>query len=109
MRVFYFFLGSESAILTDLEDIWTMAIQNELEIPKSEFPRHRVVLIIPALYRRTFVKQYMTTLLVKMGFGHAFLTLDHVSAAFGAGLSEWQPFFKAGFPPYIFKRTILPS
>ena len=76
-----------------------MAIQNELEIPKSEFPRHRVVLVIPALYRRTFVKQYMTTLLVRMGFGHAFLTLDHVSAAFGAGLSEWQPFFfKQDFP-----------
>ena len=88
--------------MTDLEDIWTMAIQNELEIPKSEFPRHRVVLIIPSLYRRTFVKQYMTTLLARMGFGHAFLTLDHVSAAFGAGLSEWQPFFSGRIFPLHF-------
>jgi len=80
--------GSESSILTDLEDIWTNAIESELGIPKQEFGRYRVVLVIPAVYRRTLIKHYMTLLLFNMGFGGAFVTLDHVCAAFGAGLSH---------------------
>ena len=46
------------------------------------------MLIIPAIYNRSFVKQCMTVLLSRIGFGHAFVVQDHVCATFGAGLSH---------------------
>ena len=48
----------------------------------------QAVLIVPAIYNRSFVKQYLTVLLSKIGFGQAFLVQDHVAATFGAGLSQ---------------------
>ena len=81
-------LGSESALLTDLESIWSHALESELGIDRQDFGRYRVVLIIPAVFRRALVKRYMSLLLHNMGFAAAFLTLDHICAAFGAGLSK---------------------
>ena len=53
------------------------------------FPfKFQAVLIIPAIYNRSFVKQCMTVLLSRIGFGHAFVVQDHVCATFGAGLSH---------------------
>ena len=48
----------------------------------------QAVLIIPAIYNRAFIKQYMTVLLNKIGFSQAFVVQDHVAATFGAGLSQ---------------------
>ena len=54
--------GSQTAILADLETIWLHAIENLLKIPKSDLPKYRAVLIIPALYKRSLIKHYMVTL-----------------------------------------------
>jgi len=80
--------GSQTAILSDLECIWRHAIETELGIAPTDFGLYRVVLVIPAVYQRSLIKHYVTILLLKMGFGHAFVTQDHVAAAFGAGLSH---------------------
>jgi hypothetical protein len=60
--------GSQTAILADLETIWLYAIENLLKIPKSELPKFRAVLIIPALYKRSLIKHYMVTANVKRGW-----------------------------------------
>ena len=85
--------GSESSTLTDIEDIWTNAIESELGIPRRDFSRYRVVLVIPAVHRRGLVKHFMTLLLNSMGFAGAFVSIDHVCAAFGAGLGTNSFFF----------------
>lgn len=80
--------GSETAILADLEAIWCFAVESVLGIPKSEFPNLKAVIVIPALYKRSFVKHYMTLALAQIGFGQAFVLQDHVAATFGAGLGN---------------------
>ena len=78
--------GSQTSILADLETIWSHAVENILGIPRQEFCNYKAVVVIPALYKRTFVKHYMSLALAQLGFGHAFVLQDHVAATFGAGL-----------------------
>ena len=73
--------------MADLQTIWTHSIE-ELGINKSDLGNYRAVLVIPALYKRPLIKHYMTLLLQKIGFGHAFVLQDHVAATFGAGLGN---------------------
>ena len=80
--------GSKTAILADLEAIWSFAVETGLGIPRSEFPNLKAVIVIPALYKRSFVKHYMTLALSQIGFGQAFVLQDHVAATFGAGLGN---------------------
>lgn len=79
--------GSMTAILTDLEVIWTYILETHFMIPRKEFKNFKVVLIIPDIYNRTYLRELNTLLLLKMGFGAAFLLQDHVAATFGSGLS----------------------
>ena len=56
----------------------------------------KAVVVIPALYKRPYVKHYMTLILTQIGFGQAFLLQDHVAATFGAGLGIFQdPFMNS--------------
>ena len=73
--------------MADLQTIWTHSIE-ELGIDKNDLGNYRAVLVIPALYKRSLIKHYMTLLLQKIGFGHAFVLQDHVAATFGAGLGK---------------------
>ena len=75
--------------MADLQTIWTHSIE-ELGINKSDLGNYRAVLVIPALYKRPLIKHYMTLLLQKIGFGHAFVLQDHVAATFGAGLGKFE-------------------
>ena len=65
-------------------------LNKELGIDKSDLGNYRAVLVIPALYKRPLIKHYMTLLLQKIGFGHAFVLQDHVAATFGAGLGKFE-------------------
>ena len=78
--------GSQTAVLHDLESIWSYAVESLLRIPRNEFCHYKAVVVIPALYNRSFVKHYMSLALKQLGFSHAFVLQDHVAATFGAGL-----------------------
>ncbi|KAG8332324.1 actin-related protein 8-like isoform X1 [Homalodisca vitripennis] len=78
--------GSLTSVLTDLQDIWSWVIQFKLDIPISDLKHYRAVLIVPDIYNRHYLRELMTLLLNKMGFGSCFLLQDHVAATFGAGL-----------------------
>ncbi|KDR14149.1 actin-related protein 8 isoform X4 [Zootermopsis nevadensis] len=78
--------GSITAVLANLETIWTWAIRHRLEIPLRDLRHYKAVLIVPDIYNRQYLKELTTLLLCKIGFGGCFLLQDHVAATFGAGL-----------------------
>ena len=60
-RLFYPFLCNTfndvdyscvQAVLADIERIWTDSLVHELEIPRSAFPSHAIVLVIPDRFSR---------------------------------------------------------
>ncbi|GAB6018746.1 actin-like protein arp8 [Chamberlinius hualienensis] len=79
--------GSETAVLSDLEDIWGAAIQNYLEIPLKDLKHYRAVLVIPDVYSRRHVKEMVNLLLIRLGFGACTVHHEAVCSTFGAGLS----------------------
>lgn len=79
--------GSMTAVLADLQTIWTYILENHFQISSKDFKSHKAVLIIPDVYNRTHLRELMYLLLSKMGFGSCFLVQDHVAATFGSGLS----------------------
>lgn len=78
--------GSVTAILADLQQIWTHAMRQLLDIQPDQIGGLRAVLIVPDIYNRGHLRELLSLLLVRMGFGSAFLVQDHVVATFGAGM-----------------------
>lgn len=62
-----------TAVLADLEAIWKHIIETHLQVKSSEFKNYKVVLIIPDVYNRTFLRELMYLLLGSLGFGSCFL------------------------------------
>ena len=64
---------SRSNVLSMLEDLWTKALEDYLEIPRKEFKFYRVILIVPDIIERPVLKELMNLLLLRMEFAAAFL------------------------------------
>ena len=64
---------SRSNILSMLEDLWTKAVEDYLEIPRKEFKFYRVILVVPDIIERPILKELMNLLLLRMEFAAAFL------------------------------------
>ncbi|NP_001001400.1 actin-related protein 8 [Danio rerio] len=80
--------GSLSAVMMDLEHIWTHALQKLLQIPLKDLKYYRCILLIPDIYNRQHVKEIVNMLLVKMGFSAVVVHQESVCATFGSGLSS---------------------
>uniref|UniRef100_A0A2S2Q2R5 Actin-related protein 8 n=1 Tax=Sipha flava TaxID=143950 RepID=A0A2S2Q2R5_9HEMI len=78
--------GSLTAVLGDLETIWTHCINKLLDIKTSEFHNYKVILIIPDIFNRVHVREMMSMILLSMKFKACILIQDHVAATYGAGL-----------------------
>ncbi|XP_014676791.1 PREDICTED: actin-related protein 8-like [Priapulus caudatus] len=78
--------GSISSVVTDLETIWTRAIQGYLEIPPKDLKHYRAVLIVPDAYNKWHVRELVNLLLTNMGFSAVFVQQEAVCAIFGAGV-----------------------
>lgn len=55
-------------------------------ITHRDLPMYKAVLVIPDIYNRNYLRELMSLLLTKIGFGSCFFVQDHVAATFGAGL-----------------------
>ncbi|CAH1394970.1 unnamed protein product [Nezara viridula] len=77
--------GSLTGVLADLQAIWSWVISVRLGIPLQDLKNYRAVLVIPDIYNRQYLKEYVT-LLLDMGFSSCFLLQDHVAATFGCGV-----------------------
>ncbi|KAL7827600.1 hypothetical protein SRHO_G00333180 [Serrasalmus rhombeus] len=80
--------GSLSAVLADVETIWSHAVQKLLEIPLKDLKYYRCILLVPDIYNRQHVKEVVNMLLVKMGFSAIVVHQESVCATFGSGLSS---------------------
>ncbi|GAB0100566.1 Actin-related protein 8 [Sergentomyia squamirostris] len=78
--------GSLTSVLTDLQAIWEHVLSETMEIKTKDLSAYKAVLVIPDIYNRAYLRELMTLLLYRMGFGSCFLVQDHVAATFGAGL-----------------------
>ncbi|XP_048404163.1 actin-related protein 8 isoform X2 [Stegostoma tigrinum] len=80
--------GSLTAVLADLETIWTYAIQKFLEIPRKDLKYYRCILLIPDIYNRQHVKELINLLLNNIGFSGVVVHQESICATFGSGLSS---------------------
>jgi actin-related protein 8 len=60
--------GSLTSVISDLESIWSLAIEKYLEIPLNQLNQYRVILIIPDVYNRNHVKCLIDLLLINLQF-----------------------------------------
>ena len=49
----------------DLEEIWTRSIERHLGVQVADMRQYKAVLVIPALYKRSLVKHFVSLLLLK--------------------------------------------
>ncbi|KAM9343446.1 actin-related protein 8 [Pholidichthys leucotaenia] len=80
--------GSLTAVLADLEMIWSHVIQKHLEIPLKDLKYYRCILLVPDIYHRQHIKEVVTMLLLNMGFSAIIVHQESVCATFGSGLSS---------------------
>ncbi len=60
--------GSLTSVISDLESIWSLAIEKYLDIPLNQLNQYRVILIIPDVYNRNHVKCLIDLLLINLQF-----------------------------------------
>lgn len=65
--------GSITGVITDLETIWLKVLDIHFSISQRDLKLFKAVLIIPDVFNRTYLRELMTLLLLKMGFSSAFL------------------------------------
>ncbi|XP_064632876.1 actin-related protein 8-like [Lineus longissimus] len=80
--------GSLTAVLQDLETIWSEAIKNSLDIPLKNLKHYRAVVLIPDIYNRLHVKELLNIVLNRMGFSSAIVIQESVCATFGTGVGS---------------------
>uniref|UniRef100_A0A8D0CZ17 Actin-related protein 8 n=1 Tax=Sander lucioperca TaxID=283035 RepID=A0A8D0CZ17_SANLU len=80
--------GSLTAVLADLETIWSHVIQKQLEIPLKDLKYYRCILLVPDIYNRQHIKEVVNMLLLNMGFSAIIVHQESVCATFGSGLSS---------------------
>ncbi|XP_035664129.1 actin-related protein 8-like [Branchiostoma floridae] len=80
--------GSLTAVLADLETIWTTAIENFLDIPIKDLKHYRCILLVPDIYNRQHIKELINLLLDRLGFSAAIAHQESVCATFGSGVAS---------------------
>ncbi|XP_078660882.1 actin-related protein 8-like isoform X7 [Branchiostoma floridae x Branchiostoma belcheri] len=80
--------GSLTAVLADLETIWTTAIEKFLEIPVKDLKHYRCILLVPDIYNRQHIKELINLLLNRLGFSAAIAHQESVCATFGSGVAS---------------------
>ena len=79
---------SLSSVLNQLEDLWSKAIEEFLDIPQREFKCYRVVLLVSDFIDRAALKEFVNVLLLRLEFAAAFVHQESVCATYSAGLSS---------------------
>ncbi|KAK7483653.1 hypothetical protein BaRGS_00025086 [Batillaria attramentaria] len=79
--------GSLTAVLADLESIWSSAIYSQLQIPTKDLKHYRAVLLIPDIYTHKHVKAMVDLLLNNLGFEAVIVHQESVCATYGAGVT----------------------
>ncbi|KAL9027252.1 MAG: hypothetical protein Q9196_004196 [Gyalolechia fulgens] len=77
------------ALYGDIATIIEEAIKTQLNIPrKKEWAQYSCVLVVPDLYERHYVTQFLDMLLRDFGFGRVCFIQESLAATFGAGYTS---------------------
>ncbi|KAJ7623175.1 hypothetical protein FB45DRAFT_924792 [Roridomyces roridus] len=80
--------SSVQTILADIETVLQHTLSEKLGINPRDYKDYSVVLIIPDLYDRSYVREFVNLLLVTMGFKQLCAQQESLAATYGAGLSH---------------------
>lgn len=77
------------ALYDDIATIIEEAIKTQLNVPrKKEWAQYSCVLVVPDLYERHYVTQFLDMLLRDFGFGKVCFIQESLAATFGAGYTS---------------------
>ncbi|KAJ7504317.1 hypothetical protein B0H11DRAFT_1981638 [Mycena galericulata] len=80
--------SSAQTILADVETVIQHTLRDRLGVNPHEYKDYSVVLIVPDLYDRSYVREFANLLLVTMGFKQLCAQQESLAATYGAGLSN---------------------
>ncbi|KAJ7247608.1 hypothetical protein B0H12DRAFT_1124689 [Mycena haematopus] len=79
---------SVQSILGDVETVIRHTLQQKLGVQPRDYQDYSVVLVVPDLYERSYVREFVNLLLVTMGFKQLCAQQESLAATYGAGLSN---------------------
>ncbi|KAJ7446742.1 hypothetical protein FB451DRAFT_1291356 [Mycena latifolia] len=80
--------SSTQAILADIETVIQYTLRDKLGVNPRDYKDYSVVLVVPDLYDRSYVREFVNLLLVTMGFKQLCAQQESLAATYGAGLSN---------------------
>ncbi|KAL0577906.1 phosphatidylinositol kinase-related protein kinase tor1, partial [Marasmius crinis-equi] len=80
--------SSKQMVLNDIESILRDTLKERLQIEPGDYNKYSVVLVIPDLYDRSYVRDLAHLLLVSMGFKQLCAQQESLAATYGAGISS---------------------
>ncbi|KAJ7066547.1 hypothetical protein C8F01DRAFT_1208684 [Mycena amicta] len=80
--------GSTQSILSDIEAVIRYTLQEKLNVEPRDYRDYSVLLVIPDLYERAYLREFAHLLLVTMGFKQLCAQQESLAATYGAGLSS---------------------
>ncbi|KAF9223955.1 hypothetical protein BS17DRAFT_680844, partial [Gyrodon lividus] len=76
---------SVQMILDDIETIISIVLEEKLNIKRREFKNFSVMLVIPDVYDRVYVREFVNIILVSLGFKQI---CESLATTYGAGISN---------------------
>ncbi|KAJ7782036.1 hypothetical protein DFH07DRAFT_792382 [Mycena maculata] len=80
--------SSVQTILADVETVIQHTLRDRLGVNPRDYKDYSVVLVLPDLYDRAYVREFVNLLLVTMGFKQLCAQQESLAATYGAGLSN---------------------
>ncbi|KAF9218946.1 hypothetical protein BS17DRAFT_883132, partial [Gyrodon lividus] len=79
---------SVQMILDDIETIISIVLEEKLNIKRREFKNFSVMLVIPDVYDRVYVREFVNIILVSLGFKQICVQQESLATKYGAGISN---------------------
>ncbi|KAJ7170507.1 hypothetical protein C8R43DRAFT_981998 [Mycena crocata] len=80
--------SSVQAILADVESVIEHTLRDRLGVNPRDYKDYSIVLVVPDLYDRSYLREFVNLLLVTMGFKQLCAQQESLAATYGAGLSN---------------------
>ncbi|KAH7927316.1 actin-like ATPase domain-containing protein [Leucogyrophana mollusca] len=75
-------------ILDDIEAIIRTVLKDKFSIERQDYRDYSVVLVIPDVHERAYVREFVNLLLVSLGFKQICVQQESLAATYGAGISN---------------------
>ncbi|KAF9525320.1 nucleus protein [Crepidotus variabilis] len=80
--------NSLQIVLSDLESIIRNTLSEKMNIREADLKNYSTVLVIPDLYDRAYVREFINLLIYSLGFKQVCAQQESLAATYGAGISN---------------------